>query len=334
MRVEDERDWAYLGSRLRSAIAGLLVVASTAPALRAQQPNAGARLPVIDVHLHAYPGLPPASDPIWKAVPPGLSRTPLTSSEEHRRSTLREMDRYNIVLGVVSGPSDAVLRAWRDSAPDRFIGGSWVRVGSGPTPSVEAVRRSFGSGVVRVLGELNLQYEGIAPDDPRLEPYYALAEELSMPVGLHASLGPPGTPYFHEPRFRVGLGDPRLLEPVLLRHPKLQVYLMHAGHPYLESTKAIMYVYPQVYADLGVISWVLPRAEFYSYLKALVDAGFADRLMFGSDQVFWPEAIGIALAAVEAAPFLTETQKRDILYNNAARFLRLSDSQIAKHHGR
>ena len=30
---------------------------------------------------------------------------------------------------------------------------------------------------------------------------------------------------------------------------------------------------------------------------------------------------------------LTPEQKRDVLYNNAARFLRLSDSQIAKHNG-
>jgi predicted TIM-barrel fold metal-dependent hydrolase len=31
---------------------------------------------------------------------------------------------------------------------------------------------------------------------------------------------------------------------------------------------------------------------------------------------------------------LTEEQKRDIFYNNAARFLRLSDADIAKHHRR
>jgi uncharacterized protein len=31
------------------------------------------------------------------------------------------------------------------------------------------------------------------------------------------------------------------------------------------------------------------------------------------------------------APFLTAEQKRDILYNNAARFLRLSPEQIARH---
>ena len=41
-----------------------------------------------------------------------------------------------------------------------------------------------------------------------------------------------------------------------------------------------------------------------------------------------------AVAVIEEAPFLTEEQKRDILYNNAARFLRLSEEEIARHHGR
>ena len=56
--------------------------------------------------------------------------------------------------------------------------------------------------------------------------------------------------------------------------------------------------------------------------------------MFGSDQMTWPGMIERGLEAIESAPFLTEDQKRDILYNNAARFLRLSDEQIARHQGR
>ena len=31
-------------------------------------------------------------------------------------------------------------------------------------------------------------------------------------------------------------------------------------------------------------------------------------------------------------PFLTKQQKRDIFYDNAARFLRLSNEDIARHH--
>lgn len=121
------------------------------------------------------------------------------------------------------------------------------------------------------------------------------------------------------------LGNPVLIEEVLVRHPRLRLYLMHGGAPYVQETKAIMSVYPQVYADLSVINWVLPREEFHAYLREMMRAGFGKRLLFGSDQMYWPEAIGMAVEAIESAPFLTQDEKRDILYNNAVRFLRIKD---------
>jgi uncharacterized protein len=48
----------------------------------------------------------------------------------------------------------------------------------------------------------------------------------------------------------------------------------------------------------------------------------------------WPGVIERAVAVIEDAPFLTAEQKRDIFYNNAARFLRLGADEIARHHGR
>lgn len=56
--------------------------------------------------------------------------------------------------------------------------------------------------------------------------------------------------------------------------------------------------------------------------------------MFGSDGVAFPEAISLAVDAIESTEFLTEQQKEDIFYNNAARFLRLSEEEIARHHGK
>ncbi|HEU4704187.1 MAG TPA: amidohydrolase family protein, partial [Sphingomicrobium sp.] len=76
-----------------------------------------------------------------------------------------------------------------------------------------------------------------------------------------------------------------------------------------------------------------PRAAFYRYLQRITEAGFANRVMFGSDQMVWPGVIERSIKVIEDAPFLTESQKRDILYNNAARFLRLGDTEIARHHG-
>jgi predicted TIM-barrel fold metal-dependent hydrolase len=86
---------------------------------------------------------------------------------------------------------------------------------------------------------------------------------------------------------------------------------------------AMMYQYPQLYADVSTITWVIPRTAFYDYLEALVRAGLGRRLMFGSDQMRWPDKIGKGIEAIEHAPFLAKEQKRDILYNNAVRFLRL-----------
>jgi predicted TIM-barrel fold metal-dependent hydrolase len=49
--------------------------------------------------------------------------------------------------------------------------------------------------------------------------------------------------------------------------------------------------------------------------------------MFGSDQMVFPDKIGEAVEAIEQAGFLTAEQKRDIFYNNAARFLRLEGAE-------
>jgi len=53
--------------------------------------------------------------------------------------------------------------------------------------------------------------------------------------------------------------------------------------------------------------------------------------MWGSDQMVWPRTIEVAIKTIEDAPLLSAEQKRDIFYNNAARFLRLSKEEIAKH---
>jgi len=55
-------------------------------------------------------------------------------------------------------------------------------------------------------------------------------------------------------------------------------------------------------------------------LKSLIDAGFEKRIMYGSDEMIWSDAIALSIKNIENAPFLSEQQKRDIFYNNAARF--------------
>jgi len=287
-------------------------------------------LPVIDVHMHAYPAevALPASLPN-----PSTGKSPgLKDGEAHLQACLAEMKRLNVVKGVVSGGDGdrlAVAEHWHGVAPERIIAAAGVRGSADtPLPEIGVLRKAFEEGRLRVLGEVTAQYAGLTLSDPKYEPYLALAEELNIPVALHTGMGPPGGSYDPCCRgFRASLGNPALIEDALNRHPKLRVNVMHGGWPYLEETIAVLFMYPQVYTDLGAIDWALPRPEFHSYLGALVRAGFTKRVMFGSDQMYWPEAIGMAIEAIESASFLSPSDKRDIFYNNAVRFLQLEQAK-------
>jgi uncharacterized protein len=340
------------GAPLHPAAAGPALAPADTVALRSPEVR---RLPVIDMHLHADaatsqgpppvaicmhwfdrpgwdPGLhtmieefmgvmanPPCDDPLWSP------ETDQALLEE----TLEAMERLN-VFGIASGPASFV-RQWRDAAPHRILPGLMLQLGPGQVP-LDTLRAMHARGDLAVLGEVVTPYQGILPDDEALAPYWALAEELDIPVGIHVGPGPPGGPYLGFPNYRARMHSAMTMEEVLVRHPRLRVYLMHAGYPLLDDLLAVLFVHPQVYVDVGAIVFALPRAGFYRYLQALVDSGYGQRILFGTDQMVWPGLIERSIAVIEEAPFLNEQQKRDILYNNAARFLRLSDEEIARHH--
>ncbi len=334
---------------MRTLILTLTFAVIAAPALAQERP------PVLDMHLHAMPadaqGPPPLGMctpfprfPAWDPAEPygnaflSMYKNPPCDNpvwspetdEELMQQTISIMERNNI-FGVLSGTPELVA-TWMKAAPERFIPGLVFQVEDNSfTP--DSVRTLFESGQMEVLGEVVNQYYGIAPNDERMTPYWALAEELDIPVGIHVGPGPPGVIYLGEDGYRAQLHSALTMEEVLVRHPRLRVYLAHAGYPMLDDLLALLYAHPQVHVDIGVIVFTQPRAAFYSYLQRIVEAGFANRVMFGSDQMVWPGVIERSIKVVEEAPFLSEEQKRDILYNNAARFLRLSDEEIARHHG-
>ena len=49
--------------------------------------------------------------------------------------------------------------------------------------------------------------------------------------------------------------------------------------------------------------------------------------MFGTDQLLWPKLMAYSISIIQNADYLTPQQKRDILYANAARFLRIDSAQ-------
>ncbi len=287
--------------------------------------------PIIDIHMHAFQwnkyGDPPPSNLITGKKPTARSNT------EAIEAYIAEMDRYNIVLAVGSGELEMV-KEMKAHVLNRFIGGIEFPKYTSPVnkrmekwPSLNELRILYESGLLKIMGEITAQYAGVAPNDPKLEPYFALAEELDIPVCLHTGFGPPMSPYMGDPNFRMRHGNPLLLEDVLVKHPRLRIYIAHGGYPNLSETIALMLMYRQVYMDISAINWLLTREEFHAYLQRLMQARLGKRIMFGTDQMIWPDAVGMSVDAIESATFLTEAQKRDIFFKNAARFLRLDTSK-------
>jgi uncharacterized protein len=321
------------------------------------QPLQAVPLPILDMHLHAMgaadQGPPPVAlctpmteIPVWDPAEPAPTQwlhflknppcddpvwSPLTDQELMER-TLAVLERRN-AYGVLSGGPERVAR-WMEAAPGRFIAGAYLGggPGGGLTPDLGTLEAMYAAGAFQVLGEVTTQYAGILPTDPLLDPYWAFAEAHDIPVGIHVGTGPPGVIYLGAGGYRGYMHSALTMEEVLVKYPRLRVYLAHAGFPLLDDLLTLLYAHPQVHVDVGVIAMALPRAGFHRFLEGIVAGGFVKRVMFGSDQMVWPEGIDAAIEAIETAPFLSEAQKRDILYHNAARFLRLSDEEIARHH--
>lgn len=298
-------------------------------ALSVQSPAQNVRPPIIDMHLHALDfdmlewtqpeqDVGDAFGPVFDQQKTGILAA--RSTEDLQQQTLIAMDRHNIVFGVVSGPH---AESYRRNRLSRLLASPAL---GGIDEPVDSLRDAFNSGRFQALAEFAPQFSGFAPNSAEIDPYFALAEELDIPVGIHIGMGRPGESTSGSPNYRMSLSNALLLEDVVVKHPNLRIYVMHAGWPLLDEMVGLMYASPQVYVDIAFINWYLPTEEFYSYFQRLVDAGYSKRIMFGSDQIFWPDAIGRAIETVESAPFLSNEQRRDIMCRNAMTFLRLDET--------
>ena len=274
--------------------------------------------PVIDMHLHAY-----TNDARWTHhVPNPKTYRPLTADNAQKQydSTLWQMKRWNYRKAVVSGDTSAVS-SWKKQQPNLFIAG--LQIDGTNLPDTNWLKEMFITKKIEVLGEIEVQYDGIAPDSNIMEPYFALAERFDVPVAIHMGPAFPGAAYRGFPEYRTKLSNPLLLENVLAKHPRLRIYVMHGGWPFQQEMLGLMLAYPQVYFDFAGIGWQAPVEIVHDYLKKFIDAGFGKRILFGSDQMVWPDAIPIAIENILQAKFLNEEQKKDILYRNAERFLKI-----------
>ena len=296
----------------------LLVVLNLfiAPNLTAQT-AAPARPPLIDMHLHAEKG---TSQQNWDEVLRGLAAHDVVLA-------MLSVDDPTGVSGLAPGQVEFWIGPSFPCYDGRFPDMDPCFSEDGGWPDLEWLRSQYESGRMRVMGELLYVYYGIPPVDERLEPFWELAAELDVPVGVHTGRRPrESLPDECCPHYDDDLGNPALLAPVLERHPGLRLWLMHApGWDYLDETIALMEAHPNVYAEMSVVNSVMPAEMHERHLRAMEGAGLLDRVMLGSDNM----PIGLIVERIETVPFLTEEQKRAIYCGNAARFLQLDPAVCA-----
>lgn len=284
---------------------------------------------VIDMHVHVYSEKSFGGSSDYDNE--GIFMKGSQSWNDHLKEVVEEMQKNNVVLAYASGDFE-ILDFLNKDYPDKFFPSIeiWPTKDMLSDPKFLAeLKKKLETKEIRGIGEVLNFYTGLAPNDPVMDTIYKIAQDNDVPVCLHFAPGPTGVQtwggFFSQARYRYS--NPLLMEDVLVKYPKLRVCLMHAGIPaFTEETFAMFHMFPNVYADIGFLpEWSnYMRASLKEFLKKAVEYGFTDRIMFGSDEMRWPSAIDIGIKYIKNADFLTQKQKEDILYNNAAKFLRLS----------
>ncbi len=168
---------------------------------------------------------------------------------------------------------------------------------------------------VREMGFRGLKlyptYQHFYPNDSRLYPLYAKAQELGIPVMLHT-----GSSIFKGARIKYG--DPLYIDDVAVDFPDLKLLLVHSGRGFwYDRAYFLTKLHANVYMEISG----LPPQRLLEYFPELERV--ADKVIFGSD---WPGMpfIGRNIELIRGLPLKDETKEK-ILGGNAARILGLGD---------
>lgn len=99
----------------------------------------------------------------------------------------------------------------------------------------------------------------IAPDDPRFEPYYALAAKYQLPFIL-------STCDILYPKGRLRFAQPLLVDEVAVSHPAVQFVILHFGIPWHVDAAEVILKKDNVWTELS--GFLSVDAELENLLKA------------------------------------------------------------------
>ncbi|WP_204345619.1 amidohydrolase family protein [Psychroserpens algicola] len=283
--------------------------------------------PIIDTHIHITKGYQDNED--YNTIDSDIDMAKIKWMGQR-------LDENNIVLALGGGPLK-YAKLWQEQ-DNRYWSGprlpcNPLREQDEPCvdelPDIKVLETLYKNGTLKYLGETSFHSMGVHPADKRFDLYWALAERYQIPIGFHADKGPFKRNMKETPNWNEAYGNPLLLLPILKKYPNLKIYLMHYPGSYFNECLEVMKKYNQIYCEISAVSMFAPKDLWEPRVKKLFEEGLGDRLMFASDYV---GTIRKNIEIIYNIDWLSDDQKRAIYYDNAARFLNLSDLEIERHY--
>nr|MBC7245616.1 amidohydrolase [Chloroflexota bacterium] len=162
---------------------------------------------------------------------------------------------------------------------DRFVGFASVDPHDSAAP--EKLRRAVEQLGLRGL-KLAPPMQEFYPDDRTLAyPLYEVAQELRIPVVLHAGMS-------WEPGSRAKYGHPMHLEDVAADFPQLNIVIAHFAWPWVLEAVMLALKYPNVYIDTSCLYFDNPT-DFMRFViggqvpVSLIEKSLRNQIVFGSN---------------------------------------------------
>ena len=263
---------------------------------------------IIDTHVHCF------ADKIAEKAGQQLIKTAgiPAYTDFTERDTRKKLDVWGIHLGIVlpiaTKPSQQkIVNDWAASLQHNNL----LAFGSVHPESGDALNELERIKELGLLGvKLHPDYQGFFADEPRLYPIYQKISDLSLPVAFHVGFDPLSPDLIH--------ATPKMISKISRLFPDLTIIAAHMGGMRLgEECLNELAGAPNVYLDLALIEDIRPQSE----VNAIIEKHGSDKILFATDCPWClPSVILERLDKVG----LTDEQKEDILWRNAAKLFNIS----------
>ncbi len=173
-----------------------------------------------------------------------------------------------------------------------------------PAQKLESYVKEYGAKGLKLYPS----YQFFYPNEARLYPIYAKAQELDIPIIFHV-----GSSAFRGTRMKYC--DPIYLDDLAVDFPNLKIIMAHSGRGFwYDKCFFLSRFHKNLYMDITG----LPPKKLLSYFPELDRNG--EKVIFGSDWPAVPATIRENAKQIQALPLSSSTIE-GILYRNAERIL-------------